>query len=658
MNPTKDTYIRNKSYVHIHTKEEVVKRKTLQEENNSRINELVTRVNDSFANNDNSEKKRDKIDTVLDRFKKHATQLNIPPNHKNATKMQQLVNQIQSELAVLTEEIEKKIVKIPNIIFFVYGMKKQTESFELYKYIAIESANQVNHPDRILFYYHYEPFGKWWQKAKEIITPIKIPLPTEINGIQLNHYAHMADLVRITKMVEHGGIYLDIDTICVRPFADLLCNDFVMGLQGDNYGLCNATMMGKPNSHFAKKWLDTYQNFRSKGRDEYWDEHSVIIPYYLSKKYSEDITILESNQFFYPLWNDIKECLFSEEPNQEAYSNIVKNSYSIHLWETFSQEELKSVTEENIHKENTLYNILARKFLKNRISIVMLTYNRLEKTRECLESYLPSLDDGLIEEFIILDNASDKETVEYLQEFSQSHKKIRIIYSEENLGVGPGRAVLFKEAKGDIIASIDSDATLVNKAFFEKVANILYNEEIGMVGVCGAFIYSWKFGTHQDTSKDDEQEFQVDVLAGCCQCFRRDMQHFGFQVDPEFGKFWCEDTDLCYQLASMGKKMYRIKQKGYLLHEWGGSGNTEEFKGLFEKNWNYLKKKWLTVIEIQLDKQHYIQPQPCNDIVKRPRSLPQNYEINHIKRFTLLEGMQTKKPQQIEHPIPFKNKFA
>ena len=38
--------------------------------------------------------------------------------------------------------------KIPNIIHFVYGFKKQTEEFDLYKYIAIKSAHDINKPDK------------------------------------------------------------------------------------------------------------------------------------------------------------------------------------------------------------------------------------------------------------------------------------------------------------------------------------------------------------------------------------------------------------------------------------------------------------------------------------------------------------------------------
>jgi len=112
-----------------------------------------------------------------------------------------------------------------------------------------------------------------------------VELPDKIFGNQLNHYAHKCDVIRLEKIIERGGIYLDIDTICIKSFSDLLdTNHFVIGAQGSYndldkvYGLCNAVMLSVPQSKFALKWYNSYKTFRSTGRDENWDEHSVLMP--------------------------------------------------------------------------------------------------------------------------------------------------------------------------------------------------------------------------------------------------------------------------------------------------------------------------------------------------------------------------------------------
>lgn len=109
---------------------------------------------------------------------------------------------------------------IPNICHFVFGLKEQTEEFMFCYFIAVYSAHLVNEPDTIYFYYYYEPFGYWWEKMKEIpnIKFEEIEVPTHIGNKELKKVAHKADIVRMNILYETGGIYLDIDTICVRPW--------------------------------------------------------------------------------------------------------------------------------------------------------------------------------------------------------------------------------------------------------------------------------------------------------------------------------------------------------------------------------------------------------------------------------------------------------
>ena len=368
-----------------------------------------------------------------------------------------------------------------------------------------------------------------------------------------------------------------------------------MGVQNNSdntfiYGLCNAVILSKPNSEFAIKWLESYNSFRSKGRDEFWDEHSVLKPLELSKIYPNEIKILNFESFFNPLWYNINEILFNEKYNIDEYKKIIDNNYCIHLWDTYSNKYLKTLDENTILTKNTLFNILARKFLRNNISLVFLTYNRFEITKRCLDSYLKCLDLEFIEELIILDNNSDYQTSDYLQEFQKNNKKIKLILSDDNLGVCGGRIILFNEAKGDIIISIDSDAYLIDENIFTRIRDMLYDEKYGIIGISGAYIRSWEFGKQEDISNDNENEYIVDHIAGCFQAFRRDLFNFKFGLDPFYGKFWVEDTDLSMQSLYLNKINYRINQKKYIDHVWGGSGR--DYKDLFESNWNYFVNKW------------------------------------------------------------------
>ena len=76
-----------------------------------------------------------------------------------------------------------------------------------------------------------------------------------------------------------------------RDFDDLLNESVVLGREGE-FGLANAVILAEPNATFLVRWLDAYRSFRSKGKDEFWSEHSVLLPAKLAQAYPHEVTIL------------------------------------------------------------------------------------------------------------------------------------------------------------------------------------------------------------------------------------------------------------------------------------------------------------------------------------------------------------------------------
>ena len=518
-------------------------------------------------------------------YKKHFDTL--PIIHDKQSRMDQMVNQMKANASGATVIFAPKTSTglIPNIIHFVYGFKKQTEPFELFKYLAIKSAIDVNHPETVYFHYAHEPFGPWWNTIKPLLTCQLMDPPKEVYGNPLTHYAHQSDVARLQILNTMGGIYLDIDTVCLRPLKEFLTHDFVMGIQGNNYGLCNAIMLCKPNTEFGLKWYEAYQSYNRKD----WDYHSVILPYKLSKLHP--ITTLANNVWFYPLWDPIEHIVFNEQLDLNECHKIFKHSYCLHLWESWLLPCLKTIDEHTLYTSHTLYNLITRKFLHNTISIVMLTFNRSQKTIDCIQSFYPALTRDDIQEFIIFDNRSREDALlTFLDNLPSINPKFRVIHSRENLGVCGGRSILFEQAKGNLICSVDSDLSLLDTRFFDVVKEIMMDESVGMVGSCGAFFSkSFVFESHQDVIDADSQ-MKIDSLAGCCQVFRSDVKHFGVKLDLKYGKFWVEDADFCFQIRSLGKNLVLIPQKNLVEHVWGGSGRG--FADLFRTNWSYFATKW------------------------------------------------------------------
>ena len=70
-------------------------------------------------------------------------------------------------------------------------------------------------------------------------------------------------------------------------------------------------------------------------------------------------------------------------------------------------------------------------------------------------------------------------------------------------------------------------------------------------------------------------------------------------MDSYYDKFWVEDTDLCMQSLYLNKINFKINQKKYIEHKWGGSG--KEFKELFVKNWEYFSNKWKNKVLLHIN---------------------------------------------------------
>ncbi|MBN1633342.1 MAG: hypothetical protein JW917_04165 [Ignavibacteria bacterium] len=225
----------------------------------------------------------------------------------------------------------------------------------------MKSACILNKPEKIYFHVNREPISnEWWNKAKNLVE-IKIKEPPEkIFDRKLIHPAHKSDIARIYILKEFGGIYLDIDIICKKPFNDLLKYKFVLGRQGiiRDTGLCNGVILSEAKTEFLDVWLNEYKKFRSKGVDKYWDEISVQRPMSLARKHPEMIHIESRKSFHYPLF-------FPSHLKKLFEKNIdYKKAYCHHLWESASKDKyLSKLTPEIIKTVDTTYNVIARRFL-------------------------------------------------------------------------------------------------------------------------------------------------------------------------------------------------------------------------------------------------------------------------------------------------------
>ncbi|MEW6364178.1 MAG: glycosyltransferase [Acidobacteriota bacterium] len=274
------------------------------------------------------------------------------------------------------------MAETPNQYLFVFGLKRQTEPFHICHYLCIESCFQVNRPERILFYYQHEPYGRYWDLAKRRLTLVHVQPGPALAGFRYGwrhrgcrkyRYAHLSDFMRLEKLIEQGGVYADIDTIFVNPLpAALLREPFVLGREQPvrcqdtglvRPSLCNALIVSPREAEFGRRWLEEMP----RAFNGSWSNHSTFLPQRLSEEIPHAIHIEPSRSFYPCMWTaeGIRTMLQGCDPD-------TRGIYSMHLWShlwwskrrrDLSEFHAGLLTERYIREVDTTYNLIARQFL-------------------------------------------------------------------------------------------------------------------------------------------------------------------------------------------------------------------------------------------------------------------------------------------------------
>jgi len=261
----------------------------------------------------------------------------------------------------------------PNIIqdkiHFIY-LEGEGFSFRFIHAMAILTARHNYPSSNIFVYVDKEPRGIYWDVVKKYVNILKVERPEEIFGNKISNPAHAADVLRLEILLQEGGIYFDLDTIIVKALDINADQKVVMGLQGNDYGLCNAFIKAPKAAEFLEHWYSLYRNFNPSE----WDAHSVRLPYELSKKYKNLIHI------------EPRESFFKFDCNQDGLRDLYVNDadiddcYSLHLWEAISKNYLDNISLESVFDIPTTINKVIKRTLESFPDI--LDYMRIAESEE------------------------------------------------------------------------------------------------------------------------------------------------------------------------------------------------------------------------------------------------------------------------------------
>ncbi|MEG7381403.1 glycosyltransferase [Bacillus subtilis] len=246
-------------------------------------------------------------------------------------------------------------------------------------------------------------------------------------------------------------------------------------------------------------------------------------------------------------------------------------------------------------------------------SIIVLTYNQLALTKQCLESIWKHTDHDYIE-VIVVDNGSHDGTRDYLKQISS----IKTIFNKTNVGFARGCNQGFEAASGNNILFLNND-TVVTNQWLEPMIKLLYHDEkTGMVGPVSNYVSGTQQIPVDYTDLEEIEHFSqryciqhqgesraVLRLVGFCLLVKKEVldKIGGFDERFESGSF--EDDDLCLRALQAGYQL-KIALDSFVHHHGHATftGNPDlSISRLYEENRQRFIDKWKVDVSAFFDAQ-------------------------------------------------------
>ncbi|MDA3733217.1 glycosyltransferase [Niameybacter massiliensis] len=243
------------------------------------------------------------------------------------------------------------------------------------------------------------------------------------------------------------------------------------------------------------------------------------------------------------------------------------------------------------------------------VSIILVTYNNLHYTKQCMESLLnktayPNY------EVIIVDNDSKDDTPNYLKQLEREQEVVKVILNDNNSGFAGGNNIGIRASHGDYIILLNND-TLVTRGWVTSLIKHLDKEKIGMVGPVTNSIGNEsqinigykttetmdKFAIQYTTQHQNEIYQDIKVLAMFCVAIKRDLMEEVGLLDENYKVGMFEDDDYSMAITQKGYEVVCVEDT--FIHHFGNASfkklEDKRYQEIFNHNKNYFEGKWNVV---------------------------------------------------------------
>ncbi|MDQ3056736.1 MAG: glycosyltransferase [Pseudomonadota bacterium] len=241
-----------------------------------------------------------------------------------------------------------------------------------------------------------------------------------------------------------------------------------------------------------------------------------------------------------------------------------------------------------------------------RVSVIVVTYGNLNFTRNCLDSLQrfsawPDL------EVIVVDNASQDGTPEFLEAWRDGGESRHIILNADNRGFAAANNQGLAIATGDYLILLNNDTFVTQGWVRGLVSHLRSDDGIGLVGpVTNNIGNEAKIDINYNdmeemavtaseyTLRHGGRSFDISTPAFFCVAMTRATYEKVGPLDEAFGVGFFEDDDYCRRIEQQRLRCV-CAEDVFIHHHLSASFNElrqEERQALFERNKRIYESKW------------------------------------------------------------------
>ncbi len=225
------------------------------------------------------------------------------------------------------------------------------------------------------------------------------------------------------------------------------------------------------------------------------------------------------------------------------------------------------------------------KYKNELVSVFIVSYNRLDFLKKCIENLIPTLENYNYE-IIIFDNNSEDGTKEYLTGL-KNDSDFKIFLNEINVGVN-GKSLAAEKCSGDYLVGMDDDVVEFPMDWIEKML-YAYNNIPGISYLASDVVQDEtttgaKHSPDRYRSEffaDGKIELQVGPTGGWCYMLSRKVyEHVGTLLKRNDRIFFLEDADYVNRCINKGYRFGILA--GVKVYHATGEYHNKAFKKTFE----------------------------------------------------------------------------